>query len=291
MALQALGATFSIENGYIKGKVANSLKGCKIKFPFESVGATANTVMAAVLAKGTTELVNVAREPEIIDLCKCLKSMGCQIDGEGENTIIIEGVSNLRETKHSVVMDRIELGTYMIAGAISDGDIKLTGGNVALLENFIEKLYEIGINIDQCKDYVRVKRVESSPLRSTNIVTEPFPGFPTDLQAQMMALLSIAEGVSKIEEQIFENRFMHVPELIRMGANIEIEGRKAIISGVRELRGAPVKATDLRASVSLVLAGLVANGHTIIDKIHHIDRGYEDIIQKLESCGATIKRI
>ena len=291
MALEALGARFSIENGYVKGKVTSFLKGCKIKFPFESVGATANTIMAAVLAKGTTELVNAAKEPEIIDLCTCLKSMGCNIEGEGEHTIIIDGVNSLRETVHNVVMDRIELGTYMIAGAITDGDIKLTGGNVALLENFIEKLYEIGIKIDQCKDYLRVKRVKSSSVKSTNIITEPFPGFPTDLQAQMMALLSIANGVSKIEEQIFENRFMHVPELIRMGANIEIEGRTAIILGVNELRGAPVKATDLRASVSLVLAGLVANGHTIIDKIHHIDRGYEDIIQKLESCGAAIKRI
>ena len=291
MALEALGARFSIENGYVKGKVAGSLKGCKIKFPFESVGATANSIMAAVVAKGTTELVNAAKEPEIIDLCTCLKSMGCHIEGDGEHTIIIEGVDSLRETVHNVVMDRIELGTYMIAGAITDGDIKLTGGNVALLENFIEKLYEIGIKIDQCKDYLRVKRVKSSSVKSTNIITEPFPGFPTDLQAQMMALLSIANGVSKIEEQIFENRFMHVPELIRMGANIEIEGRTAIISGVHELRGAPVKATDLRASVSLVLAGLVANGHTVIDKIHHIDRGYEDIIQKLESCGAAIKRI
>ncbi len=291
MALEALGARFSIENGYVKGKVAGSLKGCKIKFPFESVGATANTIMAAVVAKGTTELVNAAKEPEIIDLCTCLKSMGCHIEGDGEHTIVIEGVDSLKETVHNVVMDRIELGTYMIAGAITDGDIKLTGGNVALLENFIEKLYEIGIKIDQCKDYLRVKRVKSSSVKSTNIITEPFPGFPTDLQAQMMALLSIANGVSKIEEQIFENRFMHVPELIRMGANIEIEGRTAIISGVNELRGAPVKATDLRASVSLVLAGLVANGHTIIDKIHHIDRGYEDIIQKLKSCGAAIKRI
>ncbi len=291
MALEALGASFSIENGYVKGKVASSFKGCKINFPFESVGATANTIMAAVLAKGTTELVNVAREPEIIDLCTCLKSMGCNIEGHGERTIMIEGVNSLEETIHNVVMDRIELGTYMIAGAISDGDIKLTGGNVALLENFIEKLYEIGINIDQCEDYVRVQRVTSSSIKATNIITEPFPGFPTDLQAQMTALLSVANGVSRIEERIFENRFMHVPELTRMGAKIEIEGRKAIISGVHELRGAPVKATDLRASVSLVLAGLVANGHTIIDKIHHIDRGYEDIIQKLESCGATIKRI
>ena len=291
MALEALGASFSIENGYVKGRVAKSLKGCKIKFPFESVGATANTIMAAVLAKGTTELVNAAREPEIIDLCACLKSMGCNIEGDGENTIIIEGVNSLGETIHNVVMDRIELGTYMIAGAISDGDIKLTGGKVALLETFIEKLYEIGIEINQSEDYLRVRRIKSARINPTDIVTEPFPGFPTDLQAQMMALLSIADGVSKIEEKIFENRFMHVPELIRMGANIEINGRKAIISGVDKLRGAPVKATDLRASVSLVLAGLAAEGQTEIDKIHHIDRGYEDIIRKLESCGAAIKRI
>ncbi len=291
MALEALGASFSIENGYVKGKVASSLKGCKIKFPFESVGATANTIMAAVLAKGTTELVNVAREPEIIDLCTCLKSMGCNIVGDGERTIVIEGVNNLGGTIHNVVMDRIELGTYMIAGAISDGDIKLTGGNVALLEKFIEKLHEIGIEINQSEDYLRVRRIKNASINSTNIVTEPFPGFPTDLQAQMMALLSIADGVSKIEERIFENRFMHVPELIRMGASIEINGRKAIISGVDKLKGAPVKATDLRASVSLVLAGLAAEGQTEIDKIHHIDRGYEDIIQKLESCGAAIKRI
>ncbi len=291
MALEALGAKFSIENGYVKGKVNSSLKGCKIKFPFESVGATANTIMAAVLAKGTTELVNVAREPEIIDLCTCLKSMGCNIDGDGERTIVIEGVNNLGGTIHNVVMDRIELGTYMIAGAISDGDIKLTGGNLALLEKFIEKLSEIGIEINQSEGYLRVRRIKNASINSTNIVTEPFPGFPTDLQAQMMALLSIADGVSKIEEKIFENRFMHVPELIRMGANIEINGRKAIISGVDKLKGAPVKATDLRASVSLVLAGLAAEGQTEIDKIHHIDRGYEDIIQKLVSCGASIKRI
>ncbi len=290
MALEALGASFSIENGYVKGKVASSLKGCKIKFPFESVGATANTIMAAVLAKGTTELVNVAREPEIIDLCKCLKSMGCNIEGDGERTLVIEGVNNLEGTIHNVVMDRIELGTYMIAGAISDGDIKLTGGNVALLKHFIEKLYEVGIEINQAEEYLRVRRIKNVSIKSTNIATEPFPGFPTDLQAQMMALLTIAEGVSKIEEKIFENRFMHVPELIRMGAKIEIEGRKAIISGVNKLKGAPVKATDLRASVSLVLAGLAAEGQTEIDKIHHIDRGYEDIIQKLESCGAAIKR-
>ncbi len=291
MALEALGARFSIDKGYVKGMVAGSLKGCKIKFPFVSVGATANTIMAAVLAKGTTELVNAAREPEIIDLCKCLKSMGCEIEGEGENTIIIEGVTNLRETTHEVVMDRIELGTYIIAAAISDGEIKLTGGNIALLEAFINKLHEVGVEVTQASDHLRVKRLKSNVINCTNIVTEPFPGFPTDLQAQMMALLSIANGVSNIEEKIFENRFMHVPELIRMGANIKIDGRKAIISGVDQLKGAPVQATDLRASVSMVLAGLVANGNTVIDKIHHIDRGYENIIEKLTACGAVIKRL
>ena len=291
MALEALGASFSIENGYVKGKVASSLKGCKIIFPFKSVGATANTIMAAVLAKGTTELVNVAKEPEIKDLCMCLNSMGCKIKGGGENTILIEGVNSLKKSKHNVVMDRIELGTYMIAGAITDGDIRLTGGNINLLKNFVEKLYEIGIEIKQFKDYTRVRRIKNSSVNCTNISTEPFPGFPTDLQAQMMALLSIADGVSSIEEQIFENRFMHVPELVRMGANIDIKGRRAIISGVDQLKGAPVKATDLRASVSLVLAGLVAKGSTIIDKIHHIDRGYENIIGKLTACGASITRV
>ena len=291
MALEALGARFSIENGYVKGKVPGLLRGTKIKFPFESVGATANTIMAAVLAKGTTEIFNVAREPEIIDLCRCLRSMGCKIEGEGESTILIEGTDDFKETNHEVVMDRIELGTYIIAGAISDGDLKLTGGNIALLENFIEKLYDVGVEVIESKDHLRVKRLNSKSIKSTYIVTEPFPGFPTDLQAQMMALLSIANGVSNIEEKIFENRFMHVPELIRMGANIEIKGRKATISGVDQLKGAPVKATDLRASVSLVLAGLVAQGNTIIDKIHHIDRGYESLIEKLTKCGATIKRL
>ena len=290
MALEALGARFSIENVYVKGKVGSHLKGCKVKFPFKSVGATANTIMAAVLAKGTTELLNVAREPEIIDLCKCLKAMGCKIEGEGESSIIIEGVDNLKETTHSVVMDRIELGTFIIAGAITGSDIKLTGGNTALLENFIGKLNEVGVEILQSKDHLQVKRTNNATIMCTNILTEPFPGFPTDLQAQMMALLSIADGVSRIEEKIFENRFMHVPELIRMGANIEISGRKAVISGVDRLKGAPVKATDLRASVSLVLAGLIAEGQTEIDKIHHIDRGYEDIIEKLTVCGADIKR-
>ena len=219
MALEALGARFSIDNGYVIGKVSGCLKGSRIKFPFSSVGATANTIMAAVLAKGTTELVNVAREPEIVDLCKCLKSMGCKIEGEGENTIVIEGVSNLRKTSHEVVMDRIELGTYIIAGAISDGEINLTGGNSALLESFIDKLSEVGVEVNQTSDHLSVRRTKSSSISSTNIVTEPFPGFPTDLQAQMMALLSIADGVSNIEEKIFENRILRSKNLIFMIRN------------------------------------------------------------------------
>ena len=290
MGLEKLGANFTIDKGYISAKVASSLKGAKIEFPFKSVGATANIIMAAVLAKGVTKLVNVAQEPEIIDLCKCLRSMGCKIEGEGQSTIIIEGVKQLKKITHEVIMDRIELGTYILAGAISDGDIKLTGGDVALLKSFIEKLHEIGVEISQKDNYVRVRRVKGSKIQSTHIVTEPFPGFPTDLQAQIMAFLSIADGKSKIEEKIFENRFMHVPELIRMGADIRTEGRKAIIYGVEKLKGVPVKATDLRASVSLVLAGLAANGQTVIDKTHHIDRGYEDLIQKLSACGASIER-
>ena len=291
MALEALGAEFSIENGYVKAKTRARLKGNKINFPFKSVGATANTIMAAVLSKGTTKLNNVAQEPEIIDLCRCLRSMGCIIEGEGGHSIVIDGIDDLRSTTHKVVMDRIELGTYMIAGAISDGDIKLTGGDISLLESFVNKLYEVGIEITETSEYLRVRRLNKNGIKCTNIITEPFPGFPTDLQAQMMSLLAIGCGASKIEEQIFENRFMHVPELIRMGAKIKTQGRKAMIYGVNKLKGAPVIATDLRASVSLVIAGLVAEGQTTIDKVHHLDRGYEDLIKKLSDCGARIQRI
>ena len=291
MALKALGASFTIDNGYIKANVSGKLKGAEIIFPFKSVGATVNAIIAATLAKGTSKLVNVAQEPEIIDLCMCLRSMGCKLEGEGTSTIVIEGVKELSETTHEVVMDRIELGTYMIASAITDGDVKLTGGNIALLKSFIGKLSEVGVEIIEGKDFLRVRRKKNLELKSINIITEPYPGFPTDLQAQVMALLSVANGVSSIEEKIFENRFMHVPELIRMGANIKTSGRKAMIFGVDQLKGAPVKATDLRASVSLVLAGLVAEGQTVIDKIHHIDRGYENLIAKLTACGAQIQRL
>ena len=290
MALEALGANVSIENGYVNAEVDGRLQGAEIVFPSRSVGATANTIMAAVLAKGGSKLVNVAQEPEIVDLCECLAAMGCKIEGAGKDTIFIEGVDSLKDVTHKVVMDRIEMGTFIIAGAISDGDITLTGGKSALLTSFIDKISEIGIDVLQEDDIVRVRRSKNAKIKYANIVTEPFPGFPTDLQAQVMALLSIAEGVSTIEEQIFENRFMHVPELIRMGANIKTEGSKAIIHGVKQLRGVPVKATDLRASVSLVLAGLVAKGQTVIDKVYHLDRGYEDLMQKLTKCGAEIHR-
>ncbi len=288
--LEALGAGFSIDNGYIRGFVHGKLRGAKIEFPSKSVGATANVIMAAVLANGTTEITNVAQEPEIVDLCNCLRKMGAKIYGAGENRILIEGVEQLEEASHKVIMDRIELGTYILAAAMARGQIKLTGGELAPLKSFVEKLSRIGIQLKESKYDISVHRHEDL-MGPIDIKTEPYPGFPTDLQAQMMALLSIADGVSTIEESIFENRFMHVPELNRMGANIETEGRKAIIKGVQGLKGVPVIATDLRASVSLVLAGLVAKGETIIDKIHHLDRGYEHLISKLTECGAVIERI
>ncbi len=288
--LEALGAKFSIDNGYIKGSVDGKLKGALIDFPSKSVGATANIIMASVLAKGTTEIKNAAQEPEIIDLCNCLKKMGCKIEGVGEQKVTIEGIDQLGKAKHQVIMDRIELGTYILAGAISNGEIKLTGGDLKPLKSFVDKLSSIGIDVTQDKSTICVKRIDEN-IKPVNIVTEPFPGFPTDLQAQIMALLSIADGVSSIEENIFENRFMHVPELIRMGANIEIKGRKALIKGVPGLKGVPVIATDLRASVSLVLAGLAAKGETVIDEIHHLDRGYEHLVSKLTACGAKIRRV
>ncbi len=289
-ALEALGASFSIDNGYIKGLVQGKLKGARIEFPFKSVGATANVIMAAVLAKGSTEIFNAAQEPEIIDLCNCLLKMGCKIEGAGANKIVIEGVDNLGEVCHKVIMDRIELGTYILAGAISYSNIKLTGGELAPLKSFVEKLSNMGIELEEDMGLISVKR-NCEKIRPVNIETQPYPGFPTDLQAQIMALLSIAEGESTIEENIFENRFMHVPELNRMGANIKTQGRKAIIRGVAELKGVPVVATDLRASVSLVLAGLVAKGETLIDEIHHLDRGYEHLVLKLNECGAKIGRV
>ena len=290
MAMRALGAEIELHDGYIHAKATNGLKGTTIDFPFVSVGATENALLAASLAKGTTILKNAAREPEIVDLVQCLISMGAKIEGEGTSSITIQGVDRLHGATHRVVTDRIELGTYMLAPAFTGGEIECLGGKIELLTAFCEKLDECGIIVEQTKTGIRVKRSDAG-LKAINVKTEPFPGFPTDLQAQMMALLCTATGKSILEEKIFENRFMHAPELSRMGAKISVNGGTAIVLGVDRLKGAPVMATDLRASVSLILAGLAAEGETLINRVYHLDRGYERVEEKLQNCGAKIERI
>lgn len=289
-ALEALGATIELRDGYLHAKAPRGLKGAVIELRFASVGATENTVMAATLAKGTTVLINAAREPEIVDLVHCLRAMGAQIEGEGSSTITIEGVERLHGATHSVVTDRIELGTYMLAPAIAGGEVELLGGHTNLLEAFCDKLDEAGISVTPTDRGLKVTRTNGR-VSATDIVTEIFPGFPTDLQAQMMALLCTADGVSVLEERIFENRFMHAPELNRMGAQIEVHGGTATVTGVQRLKGAPVMATDLRASVSLILAGLAAEGETVVNRVYHLDRGYERVEEKLGACGADIERV
>ena len=290
MAMRALGAEIELHDGYIHAKATNGLMGATIDFPFVSVGATENALLAASLAKGTTILKNAAREPEIVDLVQCLISMGAKIEGEGTSSITIQGVDRLHGATHRVVTDRIELGTYMLAPAFTGGEIECLGGKIELLTAFCEKLDECGIIVEQTKTGLKVKRSDAG-LKAINIKTEPFPGFPTDLQAQMMALLCTATGKSILEEKIFENRFMHAPELSRMGAKISVNGGTAIVLGVDKLKGAPVMATDLRASVSLILAGLAAEGETLINRVYHLDRGYERVEEKLQNCGAKIERI
>lgn len=289
-ALEALGATIELRDGYLHAKAPRGLKGAVIELRFASVGATENTVMAATLAKGTTVLKNAAREPEIVDLVRCLRAMGAQIEGEGSSTITIEGVARLHGATHSVVTDRIELGTYMLAPAIAGGEVELLGGHTDLLEAFCDKLDEAGISVTPTDHGLKVTRTNGR-VSAIDIVTEIFPGFPTDLQAQMMALLCTADGVSVLEERIFENRFMHAPELNRMGAQIDVHGGTATVTGVPRLKGAPVMATDLRASVSLILAGLAAEGETVVNRVYHLDRGYERVEEKLGACGADIERI
>ena len=288
--LEALGAKLDLRDGYVHATANGGLKGATFEFPFVSVGATENLLMAATLAKGTTVLKNAAREPEIVDLAKCLRAMGAQIEGEGTSTITIQGVDSLHGATHSIVPDRIELGTYMLAPAIAGGDVELLGGRLSLLGAFCEKLHEAGIDVAETKNGLRVCR-KNERIKAVDVRTEPYPGFPTDLQAQMMALLCTAEGTSMLEETIFENRFMHAPELIRMGANIEVHGGHATVTGVEKLKGAPVMATDLRASVSLILAGLAAEGETVVSRVYHLDRGYERVEEKLSACGAVIERI
>lgn len=287
---EALGATITLEGGYINAQApGGGLKGARIVLPFPSVGATENILMAATLAKGTTEIVNAAREPEIADLANCLNAMGARITREASDTLVIEGVERLNGARYSVMPDRIECGTYACAVGIAGGDVLLEGGRVGDQEAVLQALRHAGVRVDEDAHGIRVR--SEGKLTGIDLTTEPYPGFPTDMQAQFMAMLSVAEGASLMTETIFENRFMHVPELNRMGANINIQGRSAIIRGVPSLSGAPVMATDLRASFSLIVAALVAQGETRLSRIYHLDRGYEGVDRKLSACGAVIKRV
>lgn len=289
--LAAMGAELELRDGYVHAKaMGGRLTGAVYEFPIVSVGATENALMAASLARGTTVLKNAACEPEIVDLARCLRRMGAQIDGEGTSDITIQGVDRLGGATHPVVTDRIELGTYMLAPAICGGEVELLGGRIDLLSAFCEKLDAAGVSITETERGLKVSR-HGDRVRAIDVITAPFPGFPTDLQAQIMALLCTADGMSVLEERIFENRFMHAPELIRMGANINVQGGVAHVKGVTKLKGAPVMATDLRASVSLILAGLAAEGETLVSRVYHLDRGYEYVEDKLRACGALIERI
>ena len=289
-ALEAMGAEIELKDGYLHAKTNGGLKGARVPLRFASVGATENTLMAATLAKGTTVIENAAREPEIVDLAACLTAMGAQIEGAGTSTITIQGVDRLGGATHAVVTDRIELGTYMLAPAICGGEVECLGGRLNLVEAFVAKLDEAGISVEETPTGLKVAR-KNGRVSAIDVTTEPFPGFPTDLQAQMMALMCTADGVSKLEETIFENRFMHAPELLRMGANVDIQGGTATVTGVERLKGAPVMATDLRASVSLILAGLAAEGETVVNRVYHLDRGYEHVEEKLGGVGAKIERV
>jgi len=289
-ALTAMGAEIELKEGYLHAVAKGGLKGCVHVLRFASVGATENMLMAATLAKGTTVIKNAAREPEIIDLAKCLTAMGARIEGAGTSTITIEGVSDLHGATHPVVADRIELGTYMLAPAICGGEVELLGGRMDLVASFAEKLDEAGISVSETEKGLKVAR-HNGRVKAVNVTTEPFPGFPTDLQAQMMALLCTADGTSVLEETIFENRFMHAPELLRMGAHIDVHGGTATVHGVDKMKGARVMATDLRASVSLILAGMAAEGETLVSRVYHLDRGYERVEQKLAGIGAHIERV
>jgi UDP-N-acetylglucosamine 1-carboxyvinyltransferase len=288
--LAAMGAEIELTGGYVLARAPGGLKGAEFVFPSVSVGATENLLMAASLAKGTTVLGNAAREPEIGDLGRCLIAMGAKISGLGTSTIVVEGVPELGPATHGVLPDRIETGTYAIAAAIAGGEVELTGTSPELIGALIPLLRRAGAEVQETSFGFSVAR-NGAGIRAADVATEPYPGFPTDLQAQYMALMTVAEGTSHIRETIFENRFMHVPELLRMGADIRIEGDTAIVTGHRQLKGAPVMATDLRASVSLVLAGLAAEGETIVNRVYHLDRGFERIEDKLKACGADIERL
>ena len=289
-ALEQMGARIELEEGYIAATVAGRLRGAQIIFPQVTVGGTENLLMAATLAEGETIIANAAREPEIADLAQCLVAMGAKIDGIGTGTLKIQGVEALHGARYSVMPDRIETGSYAVAAAITRGDVELIGGRLDLTGSVITALTECGVEITETPRGFRVK-ADAAEIVGTDIMTEPYPGFPTDMQAQLMALLATATGASMITETIFENRFMHVPELIRMGARVTVHGATAIVRGVAALSGAQVMATDLRASVSLILAGLAARGETVVNRVYHLDRGYERLEEKLAACGARIERI
>ncbi|HEY2444776.1 MAG TPA: UDP-N-acetylglucosamine 1-carboxyvinyltransferase [Rhizomicrobium sp.] len=289
-ALLALGAAIELREGYVVASARGGLRGARIEFPSVSVGATEHAMMAAVLARGETLIVNAAQEPEIEDLGRCLQAMGAKISGLGSPSIAIEGMPELHGAEHRVLPDRIETGTYALAVAIAGGEVDLVDTDTGLIGAVLPLLESIGAEIAPTNRGIKVCRNGARP-KSADVTTAPFPAFPTDLQAQFMALMTTADGVSRIRETIFENRFMHVPELSRMGADIRIEGDTAIVTGVERLKGAPVMATDLRASVSLVLAGLAAEGETIVNRVYHLDRGFERIEEKLSRVGARIERL
>jgi UDP-N-acetylglucosamine 1-carboxyvinyltransferase len=288
--LGQLGAEIDLKDGYVVAKAPGGLVGAKIVFPIVSVGATENLLMAASLAKGETVLVNAAREPEITDLAHCLIAMGARIEGVGTDTLTVQGVERLHAAEHTIVADRIEAGTYAMAAAIAGGAVELVGVRRDLIGAVAETLTQAGVSIEPTVRGLKVAR-NGERVTGVDVMTEPFPGFPTDLQAQFMALMTTANGAAMITETIFENRFMHVPELTRMGASINVHGASAMVRGVPRLTGAPVMATDLRASVSLVLAGLVADGETVLNRVYHLDRGYERLVEKLAACGADIERV
>ncbi|MFL5041730.1 MAG: UDP-N-acetylglucosamine 1-carboxyvinyltransferase [Xanthobacteraceae bacterium] len=290
MALDRLGAQIDIEGGYVVARAPNGLKGGEIAFPKVTVSGTHTAVMAAVLATGTTVIDNAAREPEVVDVADCLNKMGARISGAGTPRIVIEGVSKLNGARHSVVPDRIETGTYAMAVAMTGGDVMLEGARPELLQAGLDVLGKADIAVTATNHGIRVTR-NGAGIRPVEVTTEPFPGFPTDLQAQLMALMTRANGTSRITETIFENRFMHVQELARLGARIHLNGETATVEGVERLKGAPVMATDLRASVSLVIAALAAEGETMVNRVYHLDRGFERLEDKLARCGAAIERV
>jgi UDP-N-acetylglucosamine 1-carboxyvinyltransferase len=290
MGLKALGAEIEIDGGYVVARAPRGLKGGRIVFPKVTVGGTHNVMMAAALAKGETVIENAAREPEVADVARCLVKMGAIIEGIGTSTLRIQGRDRLEGTVHTVLPDRIETGTYAMAAAATGGDLVLEGARPELLMSALGAIEQTGTSVSQVENGIRIAR-NGAVLAPVTIQTEPFPGFPTDLQAQLMALMTTARGTSVIRETIFENRFMHVQELARLGADIKLQGDTATISGVQSLRGAQVMATDLRASVSLVIAGLIARGETIINRVYHLDRGFERLEQKLAQCGAEIERL